>query len=93
MGNSQACTCLKKQIAEEHKFEYVVFSKTGSEISEKKGLKVQYSLYEIDSPDLQKIYGDCSFTRNADETNSKSINAFNAEADQLSSIDCRMVHQ
>ena len=86
MGNSNQCTCLKRNQLEDKKFEYVVFSgTTGSSISDKKGLKVQYSIYELPTSDMDKQYNDCSFTRTTD--NSKSISAFNADADQLSLIE------
>ena len=89
MGNNNMCTCLKKQTAEEQRFEYVVFTSEKSAVSPRNVLKVQYSKYALDNSEINQNFNDCSFTRKT-EANSNSINAFNADADQLSFIEKRI---
>ena len=89
MGNNNACTCLKKETAEEQRFEYVVFSGKESVRTPRKELKVQYARYDINTSDLNSKFDECSFTKACEETNSKSVNTLNADADQLSIIERR----
>ena len=86
MGNDQSCACLNKHIKEESKTEYVVGSRISDNTTRTKDMSTKKCKYEIDSESLHHAFNDCSFTRNTEEVNSKSIQAFNTEVDQLSFI-------
>ena len=48
MGNENTCTCLKKNMDEEKKYELILLNSDRAPPSSSKGLKVQYSKIDID---------------------------------------------